>query len=106
MSIISYGNTLGNFGWLRTSVIQELCKDTNPLIATKTSTTSGKPTLAGVKECEAEAKKLKKKNANFMVFLFDADENGNNCFIYERCDERDLKRKIPGISFQKKQDTS
>ena len=84
---------------------QELCRDTNPLIATKTSTFGG-PNFSGVKECEGEAKKLEKKNANFMVFLLDADQNGNNCFIYEKCDKKDLKRNLPGISFQKKQDTS
>ena len=104
MLIILYDIILGSFGWLRLFVTQELCKDTNPLIATNTS--MGGSAYSGIKKCEGEAKKLEKKNANFMVFLLIADENGNNCFIYEKCNEKDLKRNLPGISFQKKQDTS
>ena len=62
--------------------------------------TKSKNIQNGIQECQAEAKALENKNANFIVFLLRPDAFGNDCFIYEKCDDRNLKRNLPGISFQ------
>ena len=78
-------------------VSQELCNDIDPLKEMKTKSEN---ISNGVQECQAEAKKLENKNANFIVFLLWPDASGNNCFIYEKCDDKNMKRNLPGISFQ------
>ena len=83
--------------WQRVRVSQELCNDIDPLKAMKTNS---KNIPNGIQECQEEAKTVINKNANFIVFLLRADASGNNCFIYEKCDDRNLKRILPGISFQ------
>ena len=85
--------------WLRIRVSQELCNDIDPLKEMKTKSEN---ISNGVQECQAEAKKLENKNANFIVFLLRADESGNDCFIYEKCDNRSLKRNLPGVSFKRR----
>ena len=83
--------------WYRIRVSQELCNGIDPL---KEMKTKSKNIQNGIQECQAEAKALENKNANFIVFLLRADASGNNCFIYEKCDDRSLKRNLPGFSFQ------
>ena len=90
--------------WLKIRVSQELCNDADPLKATKTKSIEIFPN--GIQECQAEAKKLENKNANFIVFLLRADTSGNNCFIYENCDEKNSKRNLPGVSFQRRRTVS
>ena len=78
-----------------------MCNDANPLKATKTKSIEN-----GIQECQAEAKTLENKNANFIVFLSRADASGNNCFIYENCDDKNSKRNLPGVSFQRRRGVS
>ena len=83
--------------WIRGLRTQELCEDVAPLKAIAISSYSHR-----VLKCQEEANKPENSKANFIVVLYGNDVNGNNCFLYEKCDEKDLKRGLPGFSFQKK----
>ena len=83
--------------WVRGFRTQELCKDAAPLKAIAISSYNHREL-----KCQEEANKPENDKANFIVVLYGNDGNGNNCFLYEKCDNKDLKRRLRGFSFQKK----
>ena len=90
------------YGWIKVLRTQKLCSEASPLKEITISSHNPQYNFYRVSKCLEEANKPENSKANFIVVLWRNDENGNNCFLYEKCDEKDLKRRLPGVSFQKK----